>query len=64
MSLPKINDIRHLNNDEIEQRTIELKIEILNLKIKQITQQDIKTHLFKHKKRELAQLLTYKQQQI
>nr|QCI08274.1 ribosomal protein L29 [Pterothamnion crispum] len=36
----------------------ELKKEIIFLKVKQATQQNIKPHLFKNKKNELAQMLT------
>lgn len=60
MSLPKINDIQQLTNKQVEARIIELKKEILKLKIQRATQQNIKTHLFKHRKRALAQLLTLK----
>nr|YP_010195584.1 ribosomal protein L29 [Gracilaria baiana]UAD82981.1 ribosomal protein L29 [Gracilaria baiana] len=61
MPLPKFKDIKHLTRSEIQKKIIELKKEIFQLKLKQTTRQNIKPHLFKHKKRQLAQLLTIKQ---
>nr|YP_009732288.1 50S ribosomal protein L29 [Gracilaria spinulosa]QHS70820.1 50S ribosomal protein L29 [Gracilaria spinulosa] len=61
MALPKIKDIKHLKNSEIQKKIVELKKEIFELKLKQTTRQNIKPHLFKHKKHQLAQLLTIKQ---
>nr|UAD87858.1 ribosomal protein L29 [Gracilaria textorii] len=61
MPLPKFKDIKHLTNSEIRKKIIELKKEIFELKLKQTTRQTIKPHLFKHKKHQLAQLLTIKQ---
>lgn len=59
MGLPNINDI---NKDNIKEKIIATKRELLNLSIKQKTQQNIKSHLFKHTKRKLAQLLTLESQ--
>nr|YP_010197633.1 ribosomal protein L29 [Gracilaria flabelliformis subsp. simplex]UAD86049.1 ribosomal protein L29 [Gracilaria flabelliformis subsp. simplex] len=61
MALPKIKDIKHLTDSEIQKKIIEIKKEIFDLKLKQTTRQNIKSHLFKHKKHQLAQLLTIKQ---
>ncbi|KAI0556440.1 60S ribosomal protein L29 (chloroplast) [Gracilaria domingensis] len=61
MPLSKFKDIQHLTRSEIQKKIIELKKEIFQLKLKQTTRQNIKPHLFKHKKRQLAQLLTIKQ---
>nr|YP_010196819.1 ribosomal protein L29 [Gracilaria cliftonii]UAD84623.1 ribosomal protein L29 [Gracilaria cliftonii] len=58
MPLKKFKDIKHLTNSEIEEKIIKLKKEIFDLKLQQATRQNIKPHLFKHKKHELAQLLT------
>lgn len=46
----KINDIK--------QEIIEIKKELLNLKIKKKTKQNVKSHLFRYKRRELAKLYT------
>nr|YP_010198656.1 ribosomal protein L29 [Gracilaria pacifica]UAD87072.1 ribosomal protein L29 [Gracilaria pacifica] len=61
MSLPKFKNIKNLTHNEIQEKVIELKKEIFELKLKQATRQNIKPHLFKHKKHQLAQLLTIKQ---
>lgn len=64
MSLPKIKDCINLNIEEIDNTIEKLKIEILNLRIQQSTRENIKPHLYKHKKHQLAQLLTIKTQKI
>ena len=64
MTFSKIATIRELNIDEIEARITEIKIEILKLNIQKAARQTIKPHIFKHKKHELAQLLTIRTQKI
>uniref|UniRef100_A0AAU7YRI7 Large ribosomal subunit protein uL29c n=1 Tax=Gracilaria hainanensis TaxID=2871843 RepID=A0AAU7YRI7_9FLOR len=61
MSLPKFKNIKYLTPNEIQEKIIEIKKEIFELKLKQATRQNIKPHLFKHKKHQLAQLLTIRQ---
>lgn len=58
MAFTKIKSIQDLTRQEIEKRIIEIKKDILELKIKKSTRQSFKPHMFKHKKHELAQLLT------
>nr|YP_009546677.1 ribosomal protein L29 [Gelidium kathyanniae]AYO28025.1 ribosomal protein L29 [Gelidium kathyanniae] len=58
MGLPNINDINHKSIKELKEEIIITKRELLNLNIRQRTQQEIKPHLFKCTKRKLAQLLT------
>nr|YP_010204106.1 ribosomal protein L29 [Ahnfeltia fastigiata]UAT97687.1 ribosomal protein L29 [Ahnfeltia fastigiata] len=58
MALPTIAEIQNLGYKEIQEKIIELKKEIFNLKLKQATRQSIKPHIFKHKKHMLCQLLT------
>jgi len=62
MVLPKIQSIENLKDSEIAIKILDLKKELLNLKLKQATRQNIKSHLFKHKKHQLAQLLTLETQ--
>lgn len=57
-----MKDIQDLTLQELEDKVKQLKIEILNLKIKVATRQTVKPHIFKHKKHELAQILTAKKQ--
>nr|QCI07073.1 ribosomal protein L29 [Haraldiophyllum bonnemaisonii] len=49
-----------LNIEEINNQIIKLKKELLELKIKQKTKQDIKPHLLKNIKHRIAQMLTLK----
>jgi len=51
-------ELHDFNLSEIQEKIIDLKKEIIFMKIKKITQQNIKPHLLKNKKHLLAQLLT------
>nr|YP_009541717.1 ribosomal protein L29 [Synarthrophyton chejuense]AYR05726.1 ribosomal protein L29 [Synarthrophyton chejuense] len=53
-----INEIKKLSQEEISNKIYEVKKEMFELKFKQATRQNIKTHLFKKYKHFLAQLLT------
>nr|YP_009296349.1 ribosomal protein L29 [Sebdenia flabellata]AOM65284.1 ribosomal protein L29 [Sebdenia flabellata] len=64
MSLLKIKNIQNLSSEEINKKIINLKKEILHLKLKIATKQNIKPHIFKYKKHELAQLLMLEAQKI
>lgn len=57
MGFSNINDMQALSNNEIKEAILEIKKEIINLKVQQATKQKIKPHIFKHKKHKLAQLL-------
>nr|YP_010986346.1 ribosomal protein L29 [Pachymeniopsis lanceolata]WOL37264.1 ribosomal protein L29 [Pachymeniopsis lanceolata] len=57
MSLPKIQNIKDLSSEEIKKRVIQVKKELFDIRFKKATKQNIKSHIFKHKKHELAQLL-------
>jgi len=60
MKLITLKEIRELSKTEINDKIIEIRKEIFDLKLKQATKKTIKTHLFKVYKRNLAQLLTIK----
>nr|YP_010902921.1 ribosomal protein L29 [Hypnea flava]WCH54975.1 ribosomal protein L29 [Hypnea flava] len=62
MAFNNFNEFQNLNIQEINSKIFKLKKEILDLKIKKSTKQSIKNHHFKHKKHEIAQLLTLKTQ--
>nr|QCI06262.1 ribosomal protein L29 [Dicranema revolutum] len=62
MAFQKFSNIKHYSIEQIEENIVKLKKEIFNLKIQQATKQSIKNHLFKHKKNNLAKLLTLKTQ--
>lgn len=51
-------EINNVDINTLKEKIIELKKEILLMKIKKTTQQNIKTHLIKNKQHELAQMLT------
>ena len=57
MSLPKYSDLKNLITiTEIEQEIFLIQKNLFDLRIKQATNQTVKSHLFKHAKRRLAQL--------
>lgn len=58
MSLPKIHEVRNLNDEEIIEETLLVKKKIFDLKLKKSTRQSFKPHLFKHAHHRLSQLLT------
>nr|YP_010484997.1 ribosomal protein L29 [Hypnea cervicornis]UVW80691.1 ribosomal protein L29 [Hypnea cervicornis] len=60
MGFNKISNFQNLSIQEIDSHIFKLKKDILNLEIKKSTKQSIKNHQFKHKKHEIAQLLTLK----
>lgn len=58
MALPKIEDARKLDNDELSAEILAVKRELFQLRLEQATRRLEKPHLFKHTKHRLAQLLT------
>lgn len=52
------NEIKKLTSSEISDKILEVQKNLFELKLKQATKQNIKTHLFKKNRRALAQLLT------
>lgn len=67
MAFSPLIELRKLDNEELTKEIINTKKELFELRLKKATRQSFKPHLFKHKKRKVAQLLTLesqKQQQI
>jgi large subunit ribosomal protein L29 len=58
MSLSKFADIIALSNDQISEAIIETENQLFNLRFKQATRQNFKSHEIKNAKRRLAQLKT------
>ena len=58
MALPKIEDARKLEDDELSAEILAVKRELFQLRLEQATRRLEKPHLFKHAKHRLAQLLT------
>nr|QCI06054.1 ribosomal protein L29 [Delesseria sanguinea] len=53
-----LKQLKLLKIEDIQNKIIELKKDIILLKIKQKTKQKIKTHLLKRTKHEISQLMT------
>ncbi|RMF28399.1 MAG: 50S ribosomal protein L29 [Cyanobacteria bacterium J083] len=58
MALPKIEDARQLNEEELAAEILAVKQQLFQLRLEQATGRLEKPHLFKHTKHRLAQLLT------
>jgi large subunit ribosomal protein L29 len=58
MALPKIEDVRNLNDEDLSTEILNVKRELFRLRLEKATRQLKSPHLFKHKKHRLAQLLT------
>ena len=58
MPLPKIEDARNLSDEEITAEIMAVKKELFQLRLEKATGRLEKTHLFKHKRHRLGQLLT------
>lgn len=58
MPLPKIEDARKLNDEELAEEILAVKRQLFELRLKKATSNLEKTHQFKHTRHRLAQLLT------
>ncbi|MCT7985765.1 50S ribosomal protein L29 [Laspinema sp. A4] len=58
MAFPKMADIANLSDEEINEQILSLKRELFTLRLQKATRRLEKTHLFKHKRHQLSQLLT------
>ena len=58
MSFPKIAEVRELSDEELANEIAKVKRELFDLRILKATGRVEKTHLFKHNRHRLAQLLT------
>ena len=57
MSFPKYNDLNILTKvDEIDKELLVLQKSVFDLRMKKLTSQTVKPHLFLHAKRRIAQL--------
>ena len=62
MSLPKIDEVTPLSDEEISEQILAIKKELFELRLQKVTGQLEKPHLFKHKRHRLGQLLTVERQ--
>ncbi|MGP0129121.1 MAG: 50S ribosomal protein L29 [cyanobacterium endosymbiont of Rhopalodia musculus] len=58
MPLPKIENVRKLNDEELVDEILATKRQLFNLRFQQATRRLEKPHEFKHARHRLAQLLT------
>lgn len=58
MALPKIEDARALSNEELHEEIASVKKQLFDLRFQMATRQLETTHEFKHRKHQLAQLMT------
>lgn len=60
MSLPKMDEIKTLKKDELENEILNIKTQLFRLRLRRGAKQSFKSHQFKHGKHRLAQLLMIK----
>lgn len=58
MPLPKVEEIRDLKDQELNDRIVATKKELFQLRFQKATRQLEKPHQFKHLRHRLAQLMT------
>lgn len=62
MSRPKARELRGLSVQELDQKRLELDKQLLDLRQKRVVGQLDKPHLFKHVRRQIAQVLTVRKE--
>ena len=62
MPLPKVDEIKDLNDQELNDQITTVKKELFQLRFQKATRQMDKPHQFKHKRHRLAQLMTIERQ--
>jgi len=58
MPLPKVDEVRDLNDQEISDQIVSIKKELFQLRFQKATRQLDKPHQFKHLRHRLSQLMT------
>jgi len=58
MSLPSIEDVRSLSDQELEDQVVAVKRQLFELRFQKGTRRLEKNHEFKHTKHRLSQLMT------
>lgn len=62
MALPKIEEVRDLSDQELDDQILAAKKELFDLRFQKATRQLDKSHQFKHTRHRLAQLMTIERQ--
>lgn len=58
MALPKVEEVRQFNDQELAEQILEVKKKLVNLRLLKATGRMDKHHEFKHARHRLAQLMT------
>jgi large subunit ribosomal protein L29 len=58
MSLPKIDEVKNLSDEELNERILAVKRQLFELRMQKATRQLEKPHQFSHARHQLAQLMT------
>lgn len=58
MSLPKIDEVKNLSDQELSEKILTVKRQLFELRMQKATRQLDKPHQFKHARHQLAQLMT------
>ncbi len=64
MALSRIQDLKSLSDQEVEEQIQALKRQLFELRMQKATRQTVKPHLFKHTRHQLAQLMTVERQRL
>lgn len=62
MSLPKIDEVKNLSDQELSEKIVAVKRQLFELRMQKATRQLDKPHQFKHARHQLAQLMTVERQ--
>ena len=58
MSLPKIDEVKNLSDEELNDKILAVKRQLFELRMQKATRQLEKPHQFRHARHQLAQLMT------
>jgi len=58
MALPKVQEARALNDEDLAQAIVDTKKKLFELRLNKATGREFKSHEFKHNRHRLAQLMT------
>lgn len=64
MALPKIEEARNLNDEELASEIVAVKRQLFDLRFQQATRRLEKPHQFKHARHKLAQLMTVEHERL
>lgn len=62
MAFLNFSELKSFDDEGLTSEILEVKKQLFDLRLKKATRQSFKPHLFKHKKRKVAQLLTLESQ--